>query len=288
MQEFIDRFQEVFNLARMAEWAAGMIPNVMLAVLVFGVFYLIYRTLSAAISHIAGRIGLERTAAGFLLIGIKYVILIFGALTALQQVGINVASIIAGLGIAGLSLGFAAKDALANIIAGIFIFWDKPFVIGDLIEASDEYGEVSEITLRTTRIITVDGRMVSIPNSMIVNNKIASYTMHPHLRLDIDVTIGVNEDIGKARNVIVAVVKGDSRFLELPQPVAIVTTLGDYFVGLQLRVWLGDERSHIAVRAELREKIKLALDEAGIVMPYETIEVIQKSDAPSRPVSAYS
>jgi small conductance mechanosensitive channel len=275
MQRFLDRFLQIFNLERIAEGAGNLIPDVLLALVVFAVFYLIYRTLSAAISHVATRVKLERTVTGFLLIAVKYIILVFGAITALQQLGINVTSIIAGLGIAGLSLGFAAKDVLANVIAGIFLFWDKPFVIGDLIEASGEYGEVSEITLRTTRIITEDGRMVSIPNSMLVNSKIASYTMHPHLRLNIDVSIGVNEDIGQARKAMLAVVAGDERFLQMPPPVVQVTALGDYFVGVQLRVWLNNERSHIQVKAELREKIKQALDHAAIVMPFETIEVVQ-------------
>jgi len=276
MQAFLDRLQHVFNYDRIAAGIANLIPSLILAVLVFAVFYLIYRVLSAAISHIASSVKLERTVTGFILIMVKYIVLIFGAITALQQIGINVTSIIAGLGIAGLSLGFAAKDVLANVIAGIFLFWDKPFVIGDLIEASDEYGEVSEITLRTTRIITVDGKMVSIPNSLMVNSKIISYTMHPHLRLDIDVTIDVNEQIGKARDVMLSIVQGDERFMQTPPPIVYVTTLGDYFVGLQLRVWLLNERSHIGVSAELREKIKQEMDRAGIVMPYETIEILQR------------
>lgn len=278
MERFIERVQHIFNLDRIASGTANLIPDILLALLVFAVFYLIYRMLSAAISHIAASVKLERTVTGFILIAVKYVILIFGAITALQQVGINVTSIIAGLGIAGLSLGFAAKDVLGNVIAGIFLFWDKPFVIGDLIEAGGEYGEVSEITLRTTRIITVDGKMVSIPNSLMVNSKIISYTMHPHLRLDIDVSIDVNEEIGKTRDVMLALVAGDDRFLQNPPPVVHVTTLGDYFVGLQLRVWIIDERSHIVIRAELKEKIKRELDRKGIVMPFETLEIVQRKD----------
>ena len=276
MQKFLERLQQIFDLNRLAEWLANLVPNLILALLVLAVFYLLYRVLSAAISQIAKRVGVERTALGFVLIAVKYLILIFGTVTALNQVGINVTSVIAGLGIAGLSLGLAAKDVLANIIAGIFIFWDKPFVIGDLIEASDVYGEVREITLRTTRIVTVDGKMVSVPNSVLANNKITSYTLQPHLRLDIEVSIGVNEDIGKARDVILALLPSDQRLLTQPAPVVLVTKLGDYFVGLQLRVWLDEARQHIAVRAELRERIKEALDRATIAMPFETIEVIQR------------
>jgi small conductance mechanosensitive channel len=275
MEKFLERLRQIFDLNRIGEEAAELAPNIILALVVFGVFYLIYRLLSVVITHVSSRVGLERTVSNFLLIAVKYTVLIFGTITALQQVGINVTSVIAGLGIIGLSLGFAAKDTLSNIIAGVFLFWDKPFVIGDLIEVSDEYGKVHEITLRTTRIVTPDGKLVSIPNSELINSKIKSYTMYPHLRLDVDVTIGVNEDIGKARDVILGLLSSDQRFLSEPAPVVLVTTLGDYFVGLQLRVWLDDARQHISVKAELRERIKVALDEAEVSMPFETIELLQ-------------
>jgi small conductance mechanosensitive channel len=198
-----------------------------------------------------------------------------GVVMALEELGIDVTTIIEGLGIVGLALGFAAKDTLSNIIAGFFLFWDKPFVIGDLIEVNDEYGEVRESTMRTTRIVTVDGKLVSIPNSVIVNSKTRSYTMTPHLRLDIDVTIGVEERIADAREVILNIVRGDERFLSEPSAEVVVIALGDYFVKIELKVWLRDPRIHIPVREELREAIKNALDKAGILMPYETIELVK-------------
>ncbi len=181
-----------------------------------------------------------------------------------------------GIGIVGIALGFAAKDTLSNIIAGFFLFWDKPFVIGDLIEVSDEYGEVREITLRSTRILTVDGKLISIPNSVIVNSKVRSYTMSPHLRLDIDVTIAVYEKIAAAREAILAIVHGDERLMTDPPPEVVVITLGDYYTKVELKVWLRDPRIHIPVREELREGIKNALDSAGITMPYETIELVKQ------------
>src|SRR5713226_894245 len=84
-----------------------------------------------------------------------------------------------------------------------------------------------------------------IPNSVIVNSKIRSYTMTPHLRLDIDVTIGVKERIAEAREVILGIVRGDERFLKEPEPEVVVITLGDYFTKIELKVWLRDPRIHI-------------------------------------------
>jgi len=275
MHTILQRLQEIFSADRIANSVAHFAPRFVIGLIVFLVFYLLYRVLNFLLARVTRRAQVEPTAATFLLMAVKYVVLIVGLVMALEELGLDVTTILEGLGIVGLALGFAAKDTLSNIIAGFFLFWDKPFVIGDLIEVSDEYGEVREITMRTTRIVTVDGKLVSIPNSVIVNSKIRSYTMIPHLRLDIDVTIGVNERIDEAREVILDIVRRDERFLKEPAPEVVAIALGDYFVKIELKVWLRDPRIHIPVREELREAIKNALDKAGIVMPYETIELVK-------------
>ena len=283
MQTILERLQQIFSLNLIITWVSNLIPRLVIALIIFSIFYLSYRIVRGMLSHVAHQPGLQPSGAGFLLLSAKYAILIFGTILALEEIGFDVTSVIAGLGIVGISLGFAAKDALSNMIAGIFLLWDRPFIVGDLIEVSDEYGEVREITLRTTRIVTVDGKLISIPNSVLVNSKIKSYTMVPHLRLDIDVSIGVNEDIGIARDAILSLTR-DARFLVQPSAQVVVTTLGDYFVGLQLKVWLDDTKMHIPVRAELRERIKNALDKAGVLMPYETIEVVKRRNTRQREV----
>lgn len=275
MHTILQRLQEIFSTDRIANSLAHFAPRFVIGLIVFLFFYLLYRILNFLLARVTRRAQVEPTAATFLLMAVKYVVLIVGLVMALEELGLDVTTILEGLGIVGLALGFAAKDTLSNIIAGFFLFWDKPFVLGDLIEVSDEYGEVRAITMRTTRIVTVDGKLVSIPNSVIVNSKIRSYTLSPHLRLDIDVTIGVNENISEAREVILGIVSGDERFLKEPAPEVVVITLGDYFVKIEFKVWLRDPRIHIPVREELREAIKNALDKAGIVMPYETIELVK-------------
>ena len=275
MQTILARLREIFGAERILNSLAQFAPRLVIALVIFALFYLGYRVLKFVLARVARRTGAEPTAATFLLTILKYVVLIIGLVMALEELGLGITTILEGLGVIGIALGFAAKDTLSNIIAGFFLFWDEPFVIGDLIEVSDEYGEVREITLRSTRIVTVDGKLISIPNSVIVNTKVRSYTMSPHLRLDIEVTIGVNEKIAAAREAILAIVTGDERFLIDPGPEVVVITLGDYYVKLALKVWLRDPRIHIPVREELREGIKNALGSAGIVMPYETIELVR-------------
>lgn len=272
---YLEQAQIYFN-ENIVPQLAVIATNVLKAALILLAFYILYRVLKSVLGRLTEQFDLGKTVVSFLRMGLKYTIMIFAVVTALNNIGYDVTSLIAGLGIAGIALGFAAKDTLSNIVAGIFIFWDKPFYIGDLVEIEDEYGEVQQITLRTTRIVTPDGKMVSIPNQNIAANKVISYTMFPHLRLDIDVTIGVNEPIEKSRQVMLEIVKGDKRFMDDPPPVVLVMELGDFYTKIQLRVWLDNTQTHIPIRAELREKIKDAFDAAKIEMPFETFEVLSK------------
>jgi small conductance mechanosensitive channel len=146
-------------------------------------------------------------------------------------------------------------------------------VIGDLVEIDDKYGRVAEITLRSTRVVTSDGRMLAVPNTEIINKTVASYTNFPNLRLDIPVTIAVTEDIEHARRTLLSLVDEDPEYLKSPAPRVVVQQLNDYNVAIELQAWLKDERLHIEKRSELREKVFNAFNKAGIEMPFETIQL---------------
>jgi small conductance mechanosensitive channel len=274
METFWGEVEKYFNYDALVAQLMLILQNAIKAGVILLAFYIFYRIVRSVLTKLIEKFELEKTIVNFLFLGIKYVLMIFAMVTALDQIGVNIASLIAGLGIAGIAIGFAAKDTLSNIVAGIFIFWDRPFYIGDLVEIEGEYGEVQNITLRTTRIVTPDGRLISIPNQKIAENKITSYTMFPHLRLDIAVTIGVEESIENARQVLLGLVKGDDRFLKDKDPVVLVKELGDYYIALELRVWLDDTKTHIPIRAELREKVFNAFNAAGIDMPFEKVEIL--------------
>jgi small conductance mechanosensitive channel len=252
---------------------AGTLANVVVAVLVFAAFYTFWRVARPLLRRLMARSKMDRTNAQFVETLTKMVILTLGAVHALAAVGVNMGALIASLGIAGLTIGFAARDALSNIISGVLIFWDRPFVIGDLVEVGSSYGRVANVTLRSTRVVTPDGRMLAVPNSVIINTTVASYTNFPHLRLDVPVTVGVAEDLGRVRRIMLEAIAGDSAFMKDPAPHVGITELGDYGVTAELRVWLENERHHIAKRLELREKLFVALRGAGVELPFETLQL---------------
>ena len=162
---------------------------------------------------------------------------------------------------------------MSNLISGILIFWDRPFVIGDLVEVEGHYGRVERITPRSTRIVTVDGRMLAVPNSTVINTTVASYTNFPHLRLDISVTVAVTEDLDRARETLLDLVSNDPTIIDDPPPRVVVTALNDYNVSLELQAWIEDEKMHIPKTFELRESVFKTFTQAGIDMPYETLQL---------------
>lgn len=253
-----------------------LIPDLIVAMITLLAFYVLWRGINHGLRAFFKRAKLDETAQGFVQAVLKYAILTIGVVTALSQLGVNTASILTSLGVAGLTIGFAAKDALSNIISGLFIFWDRPFVIGDLVEVSGQYGRVDEITMRSTRVVTADGKMLAIPNSEVVNTTVASYTNFAHLRIDVAMTVGVSEDLGLVRKTLLDLVVPDERFMNSPEPEVVVTAINDYNVAVELRAWLSDERIHVPVRFELRERAYLALSKAGVDMPLETLNVILK------------
>ena len=273
IQNIFSQLQKIFSPTALSAQFALILSKLIVGAVVLTAFYLAWLLLSPVLKIIFKRSGTNEMTSTFLSTLAKYTLLIIGFVTALDSMGIKVGAVLASLGIAGLTIGFAARDSLSNIISGILIFLDRPFVIGDLVEIEGFYGRVEKITLRSTRIITSDGKMLAVPNTEIINKTVASYTNFPHLRLDIKITIGVTENIDKARQILFALLENKPEFLKDPPPRVVVTSLNDYNVALELQVWIKDERSHIEKRYALREEAFNALNAADIEMPFETFSI---------------
>jgi small conductance mechanosensitive channel len=277
MNELFDtilaRLQEIFNPEVIGSKIVEISINLVVALVTFGAFYLLWLLARALLKMIMKRSELDETSQAFARTILQYSILLTGLFNALSAMNIDTAGLLASLGIVGITIGFAARDAFSNLISGVMIYLDRPFVIGDLVEIGEYYGEVAEITLRSTRVVTSDGKMLAVPNTEMINKTVTSYTNFPHLRLDIEATVGVEEDLDRVRQILLKVIEGDSAFMDTPPPRVIVTQLNDYNVAVELQAWIEDERAHVNIRSELREKVFNALTREGVDMPYETIKL---------------
>ena len=196
-------------------------------------------------------------------------------IVALDILGINVMPFIAGAGVVGIAVGFAAKDTLSNLIAGVLLIIDRPFEVGDRIEVwsapagSATWGDVIAIGLRATKIKTTDNIVIIIPNNEIMKRDIVNYTIiSTKIRVRINVGIAYDANIEKAKDLIINVAKSVNWISKTPAPKVVVRNFGESSVDLQLRVWIDDARKRMDTISHVTDKIKAAFDEQGIEIPY--------------------
>ncbi|AWB28060.1 mechanosensitive ion channel family protein [Halococcoides cellulosivorans] len=169
-----------------------------------------------------------------------------------------------------LAIGFALQDVMKNLAAGVFIFTDRPFRIGDWIEWDDYSGRVEDISLRVTRVRTFDNELLTVPNSHLTDGVIKNPVDADRLRVKVDFGIGYDDDIDAATDIVLDEAEAHPDVLATPDPSVRVTELGDSSVVLQSRVWIGDpSRSDVVrIRGEYTASVKERFDDAGIDIPY--------------------
>jgi small conductance mechanosensitive channel len=173
---------------------------------------------------------------------------------------------------ATLAIGFAMQDVLQNLVAGVFIYTDRPFRIDDWIEWDDNTGVVEDISLRVTRVRTFDNELLTVPNSQLTDGVIKNPVAKDQLRLKVLFGIGYDDDIDAATDIIVEEAEAHDEILGDPAPSVRLTELGDSSVGLQSRVWIDDpsRSDFVRIRGEYVHAVKKRFDETGIDIPYPT------------------
>jgi len=171
---------------------------------------------------------------------------------------------------ATLAIGFALQDVLKNFVAGIFIYTDKPFKIGDWIEWDGNSGIVEDISFRVSRVRTFDNELLTVPNSALTDGVIKNPVAKNKLRLQVPFGIGYDDDVEKATEIIVEEADARDDILEDPAPTVRLTELGDSSVTLTSRIWIDDpsRADFVKTRAEYVQTVKQRFDEEGIDIPY--------------------
>ncbi|MBN2124978.1 MAG: mechanosensitive ion channel [Deltaproteobacteria bacterium] len=219
------------------------------------------------------------------------IIYVTAAVLALDVLGVNIMPFIAGAGVAGIAIGFAAKDTLSNLIAGILLILDRPFEVGDRIEVwsapsnSATWGDVIDIGLRATKIRTTDHIVIVIPNNEIMKRDIINYTtIHDEIRVRIPIGVAYDADIKKAKELICGVGLELDWVLRDPVPKVVVRSFGDSAVNLEARVWIRDPRKRMDTISHITDRVKEVFDQNGIEIPYPKRDIyIKKQEDYSSP-----
>ncbi len=208
-----------------------------------------------------------------------------GIILALDVLGLNIMPFVAGAGVAGIAIGFAAKDTLSNLIAGILLIIDRPFEVGDRIEIwtapknSATWGDIIEIGLRGTKIRTTDNIVVIIPNNEIMKRDIINYTtITKEIRVRIPIGIAYDADIKKAKEMITKIALELDWVMREPAPKIVVRNFGASSVDLQARIWISRPRRRMDTISHVTDRVKEVFQEEGIEIPYPKRDIYIKKE----------
>lgn len=273
-----------FEISTMASKLAGklhawfeglvvMLPNIVAAVIVVLLFSVVAKGADRLVRRLmkrvtSGNVSLSHLAGTLANVATR----IFGVFVALSilQLEKTVTSLLAGVGVIGLALGFAFQDIAANFVSGIFMAVRRPFDRGDLIEVADKLGVVEAVQLRSTIVTTTDGLWVQVPNKDIFQNPIINYTKTPTRRMDLEVGVAYCDDLEKVREVAVEAVQSvpgrqADKDIEL-----FYNGFGDSSINFVIRIWLDRsmQKDYLNAKSEAIIAIKKAFDAADITIPF--------------------
>lgn len=258
--------------AKISTLASSYSEQAIKAIAILLIGFWIARHLSKLVQKILSKTHLDATyipfAGNVTKIGLYFLV----TLAALSNLGVEMTSVLALLGTAGLAVALALKDSLNNVAAGISLLVLRPFRVGDYVELGSTGGIVVEINFFHTFLNTPDNRRIAIPNAKVLADAIVNFSHNSTRRLDMIFGISYDSDLKKAREIFETLIAADERILTDPAPVIAVGALADNSVDFFVRPWV-DTENVWPVTFHFTEQVKLAFDEAGIIIPYPQRDV---------------
>ena len=237
------------------------------------------RRLINIVKAVMDRRGGNETVRGFLLSLIDVVIMLVLLIIIIGVIGIDTSSFIALFASAGVAVGMALSGTLQNFAGGVIILLFRPFKVGDFIEAQGVSGTVKEIQIFNTLVHTGDNKVILLPNGPVSTGIINNYSREPKRRLDFTFSIAYGDDYEKAREVLLRLVKEDSRVLDNPAaPFVALSALGASSIDITVRVWCKQE-DYWGIKFDLNKKVYEIFPKEGLNFPYQTLTLHVEKDA---------
>lgn len=252
--------------------AIALLPNLVVAILIIIVFWLLARVARGIVRNLIARVSSNRQIAG-LLATLSYVAVIaIGIFVALGVLELDstVNRLLAGVGIIGLALGFAFQDLAANFMAGVIMSFQRPFKLDDIVETNGHMGVVEDLSLRSTFIRTFQNQVVMVPNKDIFGNPLVNYSTKRKRRVDLSCGVAYGDDLAKAKEIAVSAIEGlelrdESRNVEF-----FYNEFGGSSINFALRFWIDFDKQtdFLQAQSEGIMALKRAFDDGGITIPF--------------------
>ena len=262
-------------------WLNSMIPealgffwSVVLALIVYWIGRKLINVLISAVNRGMSKKNVDIGVITFtksLLTAVSYIVLI---LVILNLFGISTSSVAAAVATLGLTAGLSLQGSLSNFAGGVLILILKPFVVGDYImeDTHNNEGTVTAISVFYTKLLTIDQKVIVIPNGTLSNTSITNYTKNPTRRLSLTFSISYSDDIKRAKEVLTEVAKAEERRIPDSEILVFVDKLGESSVDIGLRFYIKAD-DYWTVRWDTLERAKYALEEAGCTIPFNQMDV---------------
>ncbi|BDW91486.1 mechanosensitive ion channel family protein [Allomuricauda sp. XS_ASV26] len=261
----MEKAQEWFDYG--IELAKEFGPKLITALLIYIVGMWVVKKIIGGTRKVMSKSKYDESLQKFLLNLLSWSLKIFLIIIVISRLGVDVTTFAAVIAAAGLAVGLALQGSLSNFAGGVLLMIFKPYRIGDLIEAQGVLGVVKEIEIFTTKMVTPQNKLAIVPNGAMANGNIINYTAEGKMRVDTVIGVGYGEDIKKTKEVLLNVLTSNPKVLKEPAPSVNVMELADSSVNFAVRPFCKPE-DYWDVYFGTYENCKIALDEAGIEIPY--------------------
>jgi len=272
LKVFNDGVEKLFEKLQLwGESAIAQLPNIALALVTLFIFWIVSAWIYKVVTKSLGKSHLNVNLKHLLASIAKIVFICLGVIVALGILDLQktVLSLLAGVGVLGLALGFAFQDLAANFVSGIMLAINSPFKNGDVVKIKNIQGTIIDIRLRDTLIRNFDGQDVFVPNKEFLSNEFQNYSSFGKRKIIIEVGIGYPDDQDKGVAKVLEAVKSNTEILKDPEPAAFISGLGGSSVNIEAHAWITyPGQSFLQVRNDLISKVKSSLEDNGFDIPF--------------------
>ncbi len=243
-----------------------LLAKVISIFLIFVFGFLVVRFLS----FVVGRVTRRRLSAQTVMLfrkGIHYSGAFVILLVVLQQMGLNLTALLGAAGVIGIAVGFASRTSMSNMISGLFLIWEKPFAVGDVIKIGDTVGVVLSVDLLSVKVRTFDNQFVRIPNERILTTELTNITRFPIRRMDINLSVAYKEDITKVMECLLEIALNNPYCLNEPAPIVVFTDFGESSLDFLFALWF-EKSDYLNLKNSVMKEIKERFEKVGIEIPF--------------------
>ena len=262
-------------LEKLSTWMdtlISMIPNMVVALLVFVIFLILARIIQKSFMRIFERSSENKALRSLFSTVTYYSVIGLGLFIILDVLKLDkaVASLLAGIGVVGLALGFAFQNIAANFVSGIILAFRQPFKIEDIVEINSVMGKVTGTSLRATEILTFQGQVVFVPNKDVLENPIVNYSLLGKRRIDLSVGVSYAENLSRVEEIVLKTINEMDEIVDVENTIFDYYEFGDSSINFYIRFWIKypDQPGFLASRNNAVKSIKKAFDQEGITIPF--------------------